>query len=70
MKLPDKVYDVLKWVMVLGVPVSTFIIGIINAVNTGSAEAIITAIFGGLATLAGVILKASDIEYRKELNNG
>lgn len=66
MKLPDKVYDVLKWVMMLGVPVSTFIIGIISAANTGNVEAIITAVFGGLATLAGFIIKISDNQYKKE----
>jgi hypothetical protein len=70
MKLPNKVYDVLKWVMLLGVPVSTFIIGIIAAANTGNVEAIITAVFGGLSTLAGIIIKISDGEYRKENNNG
>lgn len=70
MKLPNKVYDILKWIMILGVPVATFIIGIINAINTGSPEAIVTAVFSGLATLAGVIIKASDISYQKSLSNG
>lgn len=70
MKLPDKVYDVLKWIMFLGAPVATFIIGIINAVNTGSPEAIVTAVFGGLATLAGVIIKISDNAYQKSLASG
>jgi len=70
MKLPDKVYDVLKWIMILGMPVATFIIGIIDAVNTGSPSAIVTAVFGGLATLAGIIIKASDISYKKALSNG
>lgn len=70
MKLPDKVYDVLKWIMILGMPVATFIIGIIDAVNTGTPAAIVTAVFGGLATLAGIIIKASDITYKKELSSG
>lgn len=69
MRLPDKVYDVLKWIMFLGTPVATFIIGIIAAVNTGDPAAIITAVFGGLATLAGVIIKISDNTYQKELEN-
>lgn len=66
MRLPDKVYDILKWIMFLGTPVATFIIGIIAAVNTGDPAAIITAVFGGLATLAGVIIKISDNNYQKE----
>ena len=70
MKLPNKVYDVLKWIMILGMPIATFIIGIIDAVNTGSAAAIVTAVFGGLATLAGIIIKASDISYQKSLEAG
>lgn len=70
MKLPDKVYDVLKWIMILGMPVATFIIGIIDAVNTSSPAAIVTAVFGGLATLAGIIIKASDITYKKSLSSG
>lgn len=70
MKLPNKVYDVLKWVMFLGVPVGSFIISIITAVNTGDPTAVITAVFTGLATLAGIVIKISDGEYKKENNNG
>lgn len=67
MKLPDKVYDILKWIMFLAVPVSTFIISIITAANTGDPTAIITSVFTGLATLAGIVIKISDGEYKKEL---
>lgn len=70
MKLPDKVYDIMKWVMLLATPVCTFIIGIISAVQTGDPAAIITAVIGGLGTLAGVVIKISDSTYRKELTNG
>lgn len=67
MKLPDKVYIVLKWVMLLATPVCTFILGILAAVQTGEPAAIITAVIGGLGTLAGVIIKISDMAYKKEL---
>jgi hypothetical protein len=70
MKLPDKVYDIMKWVMLLATPVCTFIIGIISAVQTGDPASIITAVIGGLGTLAGVVIKISDSTYRKELTNG
>lgn len=70
MKLPDKVYDILKWVMLLATPVCTFILGIIAAVQTGEIPAIITAVIGGLGTLAGVIIKISDAEYKKQLSEG
>ncbi len=70
MKLPDKVYDILKWVMLLATPVCTFILGILAAVQTGEIPAIITAVLGGLGTLAGVIIKISDAEYKKQLQGG
>jgi len=70
MKLPDKVYDILKWVMLLATPVCTFILGILAAVQTGEVPAIITAVIGGLGTLAGVIIKISDAEYKKQLQGG
>ena len=70
MKLPDKVYDILKWVMLLATPVCTFILGILAAVQTGDISAIITAVIGGLGTLAGVIIKISDSTYKKQLQGG
>lgn len=70
MKLPDKVYIVLKWIMLLATPVCTFILGIIAAIQTGDLSAIITAVLGGLGTLAGVIIKISDTQYKKEIENG
>lgn len=65
MKLPNKVYDVLKWVMFLATPVCTFVLGILAAIQTGDPSAIITAVIGGLGTLAGIIIKISDTEYKK-----
>lgn len=65
MKLPNKVYDALKWIMFLATPVSTFILGLLAAIQTGDVSAIITAAIGGLGTLAGVIIKISDTEYKK-----
>ena len=70
MKLPNKVYDVMKWIMFLAVPVGTFILGIIVAVQTGDISAIITAIFGGIGTLAGIIIKVSDNTYQIEQKGG
>ena len=70
MKLPDKVYIVLKWVMLLATPVCTFVLGILAAVQTGDPAAIITAVLGGLGTLAGIVIKISDVEYKKEVKDG
>ena len=70
MKLSSKAYYILKWTMILAVPLCTFIIGIIQAVQTGDPIAITTAVLGGLSTFIGAIIKASDIQYYKEENNG
>lgn len=70
MKLPDKVYNVLKWVMILAVPLATFVTALIASIQTGDMSAIITTVISGLGTLAGAIIKASDVEYRKENNHG
>lgn len=34
------------------------------------AAAIITAVLGGLGTLAGIVIKISDVEYKKEVSDG
>ena len=67
MKLPDNVYIIMKWIMLLATPLCTFILGVIAAVQTGDPKAIITAVLGGLGTLAGVIIKISDSQYKKYL---
>lgn len=70
MKLSDKAYQILKWTMILAAPICTFIVGIIQAVQTGDPIAITTAVLGGLGTLAGIVIKASDIQYYKEEQDG
>lgn len=67
MVLPDKIYTIMKWVMLLAVPVGTFVLGIILAIQTGDITAIITAVCGGLETLIGIILKISDTFYKKSI---
>ena len=68
--LPNKVYDVMKWIFFLGVPLGTFIISIYDAVITGDFRAIVMAIGSGIAELAGIIIKISDSQYKKQLAGG
>ena len=56
--------------MLLATPVCTFVLGILAAVQTGDTAAIITAVLGGLGTLAGIVIKISDVEYKKEVSDG
>ena len=65
MVLNDKLYKILKWINILAVPLATFLIGVYAAVMTHNVEAIITAVIGGLGTLAGVVLKVSNDAFNK-----
>lgn len=67
MRLPDKVYDILKWVFLLVVPVGSFITSIIVSIQTGDVKAIIAAVATGIESLVGLIIKISDSNYKKEL---
>lgn len=67
MRLPDNIYIAMKWIMLLATPLCTFILGILAAAQTEDPAAIITAVLGGLGTLAGVIIKISDSQYKKDL---
>lgn len=66
MVLKDKTYEALKWIMLLATPICTFILGVYSACQSGDVATIITTVLGGLGTLAGIIIKVSDTNYRKE----
>lgn len=70
MRLPDKVYDILKWVFLLVVPVGSFITSVIVSIQTGDVKAIIAAVATGIESLVGLIIKISDSNYKKELDGG
>lgn len=70
MKLPDSVYLTMKWIMLLAVPICTFLTSLIASIQTGDTTAIITTVISGLGSLAGAIIKISDNEYKKELKEG
>ena len=66
MVLPNKAYDILKWLMLLLVPLATFIVSVIDAFATGDPKAIIMATFSGLTELIGIIIKVSDTNFKKQ----
>lgn len=70
MRLPDNIYNILKWIMILAVPLCTFVTSLIVAIQTGDPTAIITTVISGLGSLAGAVIKVSDNEYKKELKEG
>lgn len=68
MKMNNRTYDILKFIMLIAPSFSAFIIGLITAILTGDWRAIITAAVGGIGTLAGSILEVSSKIYWDEQN--
>lgn len=62
----SKVYDTLKTVALIALPVSTFIIAILNAIGYANVE-VVTAILAAVNTLLGSLVKISSDEYGKEV---
>ena len=63
----DKVYDTLKTISLIAIPVSTFIVAILGAYNYGNVERV-TAVLAAVNTLLGSLVKISSAKYNKENN--
>lgn len=61
----DKVYDALKTISLIAIPVSTFIVAILGAYNYGNLERV-TAVLAAVNTLLGALVKISSKAYNKE----
>lgn len=64
----DKVYDTLKTISLVAIPVSTFIVAILGAYNYGNVERV-TAVLAAVNTLLGSLVKISSSEYNKDKNS-
>lgn len=63
--LPDKVYDVLKWITIVFLPaLATFVGVILNSFNIANADIILT-IMTAFTTFMGAILGISSMQYNK-----
>ena len=66
MKLPDKVYDVLKWIVTLVLPgLGTFYFALANIWGLPFGEEV-TGTITALVTFLGAILMISSTNYNKE----
>ena len=69
MRLPNEVYDVLKWVVMCVIPALTTFYCVCDKVfGWGNAE-IVATISAALCTCIGTILGISTAEYRKDINS-
>lgn len=65
MKLPDNVYDVLKWITIVFLPALTTFAGVVmNCFNFQYTEIVLT-IAVAFDTFLGAILGISTIQYNK-----
>lgn len=65
MRIPDRLYDVLKWVCLVCIPaLTTFFCVLDNVFSWGYAD-IVAKISAALCTLIGALIGISTAEYRK-----
>ena len=66
MKLPDKVYDTLKWLLIVVVPAAITLLTVLTkAWNWNIPLEAIVATISGVATFVGVCVGISSINYTK-----
>lgn len=67
MVLPQKVYEVLRWIVIVVIPASMALFGVIGAAcNIPNTELILT-IAGAVDTFLGTIFGISKLNYDKKL---
>lgn len=65
MKMSDKVYEFLKWILITVVPAAITLIGVINTVAPIPGYEAIVTIIGAVATFIGSCVGISTANYRK-----
>ena len=66
MKIPNKIYDVLKWMVLVVIPaLTTFYVVLDNLFNWGNAETVATISAAACACI-GAIIGVSTVQYNKE----
>lgn len=69
MKIPDKVYDVLKWVIMIAAPALVTLISTLGSIYSVDMT-VVTATIGAITTFVGALIGISTSTYNKEKNNG
>ena len=70
MKLPNKVYDILKWISCICIPAVVTFLGVVLGVlevNPKTVNVIVT-IIGAVGTLIGALIGVSTVKYNKDKN--
>jgi hypothetical protein len=67
MKLPDKLYDVLKWIALVVIPALCTFYGVLAAALSLPYAEIVAQIGAGVCTFIGALIGISTAEYRKDM---
>lgn len=67
MKLSNKMYDILKWVLMIFVPALITLIGTLGQIYKFDTEIVVLTI-SAIATFLGAITGISNYNYKKEMN--
>lgn len=72
MKIPNHVYDVLKWIAIICIPaVVTFLSVVLGVLEVDPKTInVIVTIISAIGTLIGTLIGVSTANYNKEKNNG
>lgn len=65
MKLPNKVYDNMKWALTIAAPAVLVLIKALGAIYNFNTDAI-TATIAAIATFAGSLFMVSSTQYKKD----
>ena len=66
MTLPDKVYDVLKWLVLIVIPALTTFYAVLDKLFGGGYAETVTTISAAACTCIGAIIGISTAQYNKE----
>ena len=72
MKIPNRVYDVLKWIALICIPAIVTFLSVVLGVLEVEPKTInvIVTIISAIGTLIGTLIGVSTANYNKEKNNG
>lgn len=66
MKLPDKVYEVLKWLVLIALPALSTFYTVVAPLFNWYDPGIVAKVIAAICTLVGTLIGISTAAYRKE----
>lgn len=70
MKIPDKLYDVLKWLCIVVIPALTTLYTVVDGVFAWGHGEMVSTISAAVCACIGAIIGVSTASYYKGVNDG